>query len=66
MTEKTTMTGVMIMVTTTCHFVCDNDHYHMEEEERPTTTGEMTGLREGTTTTMMTRMTAMTASMQKR
>ena len=58
------MTGVMTTVIMTCPRMCDHDHHYMEKEERPTTTGERIGQREGTTTTTMTRMTAMTTSPQ--
>ena len=46
--------------------VCDNDHFYMEKEDRPSTTGEPTDLREGTSTSTMTRKTAMTTIMQDR
>ena len=50
-----------------CRRVCDNDHDCKKEEERLTTpTGDMTGQGEGTTTTTMTRKTAMTTTMQDR
>ena len=63
--DKETTTTVMVTVTTTCPCVCDNDHYYLQEDERQTKTGEMTGQREGATTTTMTRMTAIT-NMQDR
>ena len=53
-------------VTATCHCVLENDHYHMEDEERLTTTGDRTGQREGTTTTTRIEKTAMTTIMQDR
>ena len=37
--------------------VCDNHYYHTQEEERLTTTRNMTGQGEGTTTTMRTKKT---------
>ena len=43
--------------------VWDKDHHYIEDN-RLTTTGEMIGLGEGTTTTTRTRMTAMTAITQ--
>ena len=58
--------GVMTTATATCHCVCDNDHYHMEGEERLTTTGDMTCQGGGTTTTTRSRKIAMTTSMQDR
>ena len=46
--------------------MCDNDHYHMEKEERLTTTEDTIGQGEWTTMTTMTRMTAMTTVVQDR
>ena len=44
--------------------VCDYHHYSLKEEERQTTTGEMTAQREGSHYDTTTRMTAMTTLMQ--
>ena len=64
--KEATTTGVMVTVTTTCHCVCDNDLHDPEEDERQTTTEEMTGQREGTTVTTMPKMTVMASIMQDR
>ena len=45
-------------------YMYDNYHYHLEEDGRQTTTGEMTALREGST--MTTRETAITTTAQDR
>ena len=62
--KETTTTGAMTMVTRTCHRMWRNDHHYLEEEGRLTTTQETIGLRERTTTTTMTRMTAVNTSTQ--
>ena len=63
--KETTTTGVT--TTMVCRRVCDNDHHYKKEDERLTTmTEDMTGQGKGTTTTTMTRKTAMTTIMQDR
>ena len=50
-----------------CDHMCDNDHYHVEEEERLTTTiGEMMAQGEGSHNDTTTRRTAMTTVMNDR
>ena len=57
------------MVMEICHRMCDNHHYHLEEEERPTTmvttTGEM-AQGEGCHYDSMAGSTAMVTTMQDR
>ena len=64
--KETTTTGIMTTITTTCHCVWGHGYYYLKEDERVTSTGDMTGLGEGTTTTTITRMTATTTILQDR
>ena len=62
MTTRVATTSVCV-----CHRMCYNDHYHVEEEERlTTTTGEMMAQGEGSHNDTTTRMTAMTTVMKDR
>ena len=67
--QEITATGTVVSVIR--HYdmslcVCDNDHDYLEEEDRLTTTGCMTGLGEVTNMIVVTRMTAMTIIVQDR